>query len=79
MLRANPSVISLILRARQVVVFGNEYQYGAVSAVHVSAKYSASFVGVVLKKRLALSVGIEASDSFIINIKAIMAVSMMPS
>ena len=36
-------MISLILRARQVVVFGNEYQYGAVSAVHVSAKYSASY------------------------------------
>jgi very-short-patch-repair endonuclease len=35
--------ISLILRARQVVVFGDEYQYGAVSAVNVSAKYSASY------------------------------------
>jgi very-short-patch-repair endonuclease len=35
--------ISLILRARQVVVFGDEYQYGAVSAVNVSARYSASY------------------------------------
>ena len=35
--------ISLILRAKQVVVFGDEYQYGAVSAVNVSSKYSASY------------------------------------
>jgi very-short-patch-repair endonuclease len=35
--------ISLILRARQVVIFGDEYQYGAVSAVNVSARYSASY------------------------------------
>lgn len=35
--------ISLILRAKQVVVFGDEYQYGAVSAVNVSSRYSASY------------------------------------
>jgi len=35
--------ISLILRAKQVVIFGDEYQYGAVSAVNVSSKYSASY------------------------------------
>ena len=35
--------ISLILRAKQVVIFGDEYQYGAVSAVNVSTKYSASY------------------------------------
>lgn len=31
--------ISLILRAKQVVIFGDELQYGAVSAVNVSSKY----------------------------------------
>ena len=35
--------ISLMLRAKQVVIFGDEYQYGAVSAVNVNAKYSASY------------------------------------
>ncbi|MDO9264540.1 MAG: AAA domain-containing protein, partial [Desulfosalsimonadaceae bacterium] len=35
--------ISLILRAKQVVIFGDEYQYGAVSAINVNAKYSASY------------------------------------
>jgi len=35
--------ISLILRAKQVVIFGDEYQYGAVSAANVSTKYSASY------------------------------------
>ena len=35
--------ISLILRAKQVVIFGDEYQYGAVSARNVSAKYSANY------------------------------------
>jgi len=35
--------ISLILRAKQVVVLGDEYQYGAVSAVNVNAKYSTSY------------------------------------
>ncbi|MBW1704052.1 MAG: AAA family ATPase [Deltaproteobacteria bacterium] len=32
--------ISLILRAKQVVVFGDEYQYGAVGAINVNSKYS---------------------------------------
>lgn len=35
--------ISLILRAKQVVVFGDKYQYGAVGAVNVSKKYSGSY------------------------------------
>lgn len=35
--------ISLILRAKQIVIFGDEYQYGAVSAVNVNSKYSASY------------------------------------
>ncbi len=35
--------ISLILRAKQVVIFGDEYQYGAVSATNVSARYSSSY------------------------------------
>jgi len=35
--------ISLILRAKQVVIFGDEYQYGAVSARNVSGKYSANY------------------------------------
>jgi len=35
--------ISLILRAKQVVIFGDEYQYGAISAINVSTKYSASY------------------------------------
>lgn len=35
--------ISLILRARQTVIFGDEYQYGAVSAVHVSSRYAESY------------------------------------
>ncbi|MCX5809948.1 MAG: AAA domain-containing protein [Proteobacteria bacterium] len=35
--------ISLILRAKQVIVFGDKYQYGAVSAVNVSRKYAASY------------------------------------
>lgn len=35
--------ISLILRAKQVVIFGDEYQYGAVSAQTVSSKYSTSY------------------------------------
>ena len=35
--------ISLILRAKQVVVFGDEYQYGAVGAINVSSRYSAAY------------------------------------
>jgi len=35
--------ISLILRAKQVVVFGDKYQYGAVSAVNVSQLYAGSY------------------------------------
>lgn len=40
--------ISLILRAKQVVVLGDEYQYGAVSAVNVNAKYSTSYFSQII-------------------------------
>jgi len=40
--------ISLILRAKQVVIFGDEYQYGAVSATNVSSKYSASYFSEII-------------------------------
>lgn len=35
--------LSLILRANQVLVFGDRYQYGAVSAVNVSRKYGGGY------------------------------------
>lgn len=35
--------ISLILRAKQVIVFGDKYQYGAVSAVNVSKQYAGTY------------------------------------
>lgn len=40
--------ISLILRAKQVVIFGDEYQYGAVSATNVSSQYSASYFSEII-------------------------------
>ena len=40
--------ISLILRAKQVVIFGDEYQYGAVSATNVSSRYSASYFNEII-------------------------------
>jgi hypothetical protein len=40
--------ISLILRAKQVVVFGDEYQYGAVGAVTVSRKYAQGYFRKIL-------------------------------
>lgn len=40
--------ISLILRAKQVVIFGDEYQYGAVGAVNVSSKYSTGYFKEIL-------------------------------
>ena len=40
--------ISLILRAKQVVIFGDEYQYGAVSATNVSACYSTSYFSKII-------------------------------
>ena len=40
--------ISLILRAKQVVVFGDEFQYGAVSAVNVNQKYSMQYFKEIL-------------------------------
>ncbi len=41
--------ISLILRAKQVVVFGDEYQYGAVGAINVNSKYSAAYFRDIIK------------------------------
>lgn len=35
--------LSLILRAKQVLVFGDKYQYGAVGAVNVSRKYGGGY------------------------------------
>ncbi|MBU2598637.1 MAG: hypothetical protein KKC53_05665, partial [Actinobacteria bacterium] len=40
--------ISLLLRAKQVVVFGDEYQYGAVSAINVNKKYSDQYFKEIL-------------------------------
>ncbi|NCC61645.1 MAG: hypothetical protein EOM12_12050, partial [Verrucomicrobiae bacterium] len=40
--------ISLMLRAKQIVIFGDEYQYGAVSAVNVSSKYSTSYFSEII-------------------------------
>ncbi|MEI7636571.1 MAG: AAA family ATPase [Syntrophus sp. (in: bacteria)] len=40
--------ISLILRAKQIVVFGDEYQYGAVGAVTVSRKYAQGYFRKIL-------------------------------
>lgn len=41
--------ISLMLRARQTIVFGDELQYGAVSAVNVSERYSAHYFKDILR------------------------------
>ncbi|MDI9570585.1 MAG: AAA domain-containing protein [Pseudomonadota bacterium] len=41
--------ISLMLRARQTVVFGDELQYGAVSAVNVSERYAAHYFKNILR------------------------------
>lgn len=40
--------ISLLLRAKQVVVFGDEYQYGAVGAYNVSKRYSDQYFKEIL-------------------------------
>lgn len=40
--------ISLILRAKQVVVFGDELQYGAVSAINVNAEYARQYFKEIL-------------------------------
>jgi len=40
--------ISLILRAKQVVIFGDELQYGAVSAVNVNAQYASQYFKEIL-------------------------------
>jgi len=40
--------ISLILRAKQVIVFGDEYQYGAVAAYNVNSSYSKQYFNDIL-------------------------------
>ena len=42
--------ISLILRAKQIVIFGDELQYGAVSAVNVNEKYSKEYFKEILNQ-----------------------------
>lgn len=41
--------ISLMLRAKQTIVFGDELQYGAVSAVNVSERYAAHYFKDILR------------------------------
>ena len=40
--------ISLMLRAKQVIVLGDEYQYGAVAAVNVNSSYSKQYFNDIL-------------------------------
>jgi len=42
--------ISLILRAKQIVIFGDELQYGAVSAFNVNQKYSTEYFKEILNE-----------------------------
>ncbi len=41
--------ISLMLRARQIIVFGDELQYGAVGAVNISERYAAQYFKDILR------------------------------
>lgn len=41
--------ISLMLRAKQVIVFGDELQYGAVAALNVSERYAAQYFKDILR------------------------------
>jgi hypothetical protein len=41
--------ISLMLRAKQVIVFGDELQYGAVAAMNVSERYAAQYFKDILR------------------------------
>lgn len=69
--------ISLILRAKQVVVFGDELQYGAVGAMNVNASYSGQYfkeiidnyqedfhavIGELEKQKLVSDVSAEAEE-----------------
>lgn len=40
--------ISLILRSKQVIIFGDEYQYGAVAAFNVNSSYSKQYFNDIL-------------------------------
>lgn len=53
--------ISLILRAKQVVVFGDEYQYGAVGAYNVNSKYSEGYFKDIINAYTG-AYGVESSD-----------------
>ena len=53
--------ISLILRAKQVVVFGDEYQYGAVGAYNVNSKYSEGDFKDIINAYTG-AYGVESSD-----------------
>ncbi len=41
--------ISLMLRAKQVIVFGDDLQYGAVGAINVTERYAAQYFKVILR------------------------------
>jgi very-short-patch-repair endonuclease len=53
--------ISLMLRAKQVIVFGDELQYGAVGAVNISERYAAQYFKDILRD-YALDKGVVISD-----------------
>jgi very-short-patch-repair endonuclease len=53
--------ISLMLRAKQVIVFGDELQYGAVGAVNISERYAAQYFKDILRD-YALDIGVVISD-----------------
>ena len=40
--------ISLVLRSKQVIIFGDEYQYGAVAAFNVNSSYSKQYFNDIL-------------------------------
>lgn len=54
--------ISLMLRAKQVIVFGDELQYGAVDAMYVSERYAAQYFKNILRD-YALDVNQALSDT----------------
>jgi hypothetical protein len=53
--------ISLILRAMQVVVFGDEYQYGAVGTYNVNSKYSEGYFKDIINAYTG-AYGVESPD-----------------
>ncbi|MBM3854798.1 MAG: hypothetical protein FJ399_16870, partial [Verrucomicrobia bacterium] len=53
--------ISLMLRAKQIIVFGDELQYGAVGAVNISERYAAQYFKDILRD-YALDMNAALSD-----------------